>query len=86
MEENNMKEIITDIKRTVEAYKDVEQAFEKAKQQKNLQKNRCKVKVIILQLTGFNTSQLFLLVRGCCYISLFFLLGKKFQHLLVGFD
>ena len=31
------EEIITDIKRTVEAYKDVEQAFEKAKQQKNLQ-------------------------------------------------
>lgn len=31
------EEIITDIKRTVEAYKDAEQAFEKAKQQKNLQ-------------------------------------------------
>lgn len=31
------EEIITDIKRTVETYKDVEQAFEKAKQQKNLQ-------------------------------------------------
>lgn len=31
------EEIITDIKRTVEAYKDVEQAFEKAKKQKNLQ-------------------------------------------------
>ena len=31
------EEIITDIKRTVEAYKNVEQAFEKAKQQKNLQ-------------------------------------------------
>ena len=31
------EEIITDIKRTVVAYKDVEQAFEKAKQQKNLQ-------------------------------------------------
>ena len=31
------EEIITDIKRTVETYKNVEQAFEKAKQQKNLQ-------------------------------------------------
>ena len=31
------EEIKKDIKRTVEAYKDVEQAFEKAKQQKNLQ-------------------------------------------------
>ena len=31
------EKIITDIKRTVETYKDVEQAFEKAKQQKNLQ-------------------------------------------------